>query len=217
MARSPSERPPAERQAQIHGYAKTVRWMKILLPLASLILIATIFLIDRDSADSLFSAEELARLGAGMQLEEPRFTGATEAGEPFLVSARRALPDGPVPDMIELIEPMGQITLEDGTLLEGRAARGQISRKAQEMTFSDNVILTTSEGHRVQTNRLLLDIERRQAHAPGQIAGFGPQGSIEAGAMRILRADADDPDNPNDMVILFEKGVRVVFIPEESR
>lgn len=207
----------AQLQASVAGYTRIVRWMKVLLPLGALLLIGAIFLIDRRGEESLFSPEELARLGAGMQLEEPRFAGATDAGEPFVVSAARALPDGPVPDIIQLEAPEGRITFADDLVLEGTARTGLLSRDEMELTLTGSVVLRTSDGYRGQTEKLILDIDRRVASAPGRVTGFGPVGSIEAGAMRALRADADAAQDANAMVILFEKGVRVVFIPPEAR
>lgn len=207
----------SELQASVTGYSRIVRWMKVLLPVAAIVLVAAIFLIDRGSEESLFSPEEIARLGAGMQLENPKFSGVTEGGEPFVVTARRALPDGPVPDLIELEAPEGQITLGENRVLDGRSDAGVISRAKQELTLTGSVVLHTSDGYRAQTERLIFDIEDHSAYVPVPISGFGPNGSIEAGSMRVLRDESDDPERSNAMVILFEKGVRVVFIQSEAR
>ncbi|MEM0943264.1 MAG: LPS export ABC transporter periplasmic protein LptC [Pseudomonadota bacterium] len=203
-------------QASVAGYTRLVRWAKVALPLIALGMIGAIFLIGRGGQESLFTPEELARLGAGMQLENPRFAGATEDGEPFVIRARRALPDGPVPDMIELEAPSGELTARDGVVLEGRADGGRMSRAREELELSGAVVITTSDGYRAETDRLVIDLENRAAASPGEVRATGPEGSLVAGSMEARRVNGE-AGAPGRSWIRFENGVRVVFIPEEAR
>ncbi|MEM7508468.1 MAG: LPS export ABC transporter periplasmic protein LptC [Pseudomonadota bacterium] len=208
----------AELHSSVAGYSRIVRWMKILLPLAAVFLIGAIFLFDRHSGEEpLFSPEDLATLGAGMQLENPRFAGVTEQGEPFVVTARSAVPDGPVPDMIELVEPAGEFTLSEDLTVKGRSTTGLMSRDDRKLTLNGRIVINTSEGHRAETEELIIDMEKETAFAPGTITAFGPEGSLTAGTMRAARRVLPDQDGKTETVILFENGVRVVFIPAEAR
>ncbi|MEM9371461.1 MAG: hypothetical protein AAGA26_09920, partial [Pseudomonadota bacterium] len=153
-------------QTAVEGYSRSIKWLKVLLPLAALVLISAVFLIDRWDDESLFSSEELAALGAGMQLENPRFTGTTEAGNPFVLTARRANPDGPSPEIITLDEPRGEMDLRDGRILKGRSKDGVMKRSADELTLTGNVVITTSDGYRADMEKLVIDIDRKSAIAP---------------------------------------------------
>ena len=197
------------------GYSRLVRWMKILLPLGALGTIGAIFVVGQRLTDtaSLLTAEEMATLGAGLRLETPRFSGRTDSGEPYVLRAAWALPDSAMPTEIELERPEGEIETEDGRRIEARADSGVMNRRRNDLMLRGDVVLTTSDGYRVETARLALDLERRGATAPGPIAAEGPAGSLEAGRMRLDHGD----DGEAPARILFEERVRVVFIPRASR
>ncbi len=201
----------AERAA-VDRYTRRVRWMKRLLPVAAAALVGAIFVAGRGPEEpvGLLSAEEMARLSAGLRLDNPRIAGRTDGGEPYFLAARTAAPDGPVPDRIALDAPAGEITLSDGRLLEGRAESGLLLREAGRMTFEGSVVIESSDGYRFRSERLEVLLKSREAESPGPVAGDGPRGSIEAGRMEVL----SDPAAAGASRILFHDGVRVVFIPE---
>ena len=105
---------PRPDRRRIAGYTGMVRWLKILLPVAALLMVGAIFLVGRglDEGESLLSPEELATLGAGLKLDSPRFSGRTAAGEAYVVRAEWALPDSAMPETVELHRPEGEIDLD---------------------------------------------------------------------------------------------------------
>ena len=202
------------RQRSVRRYTQLVRWMKVLLPVAALALVALIFLQGRErgSVEDLLSAEELARLGAGLRLEEPRFAGVTDGGEPFVVTADWALPDSAMPDRIDLEKPRGEISLSDGRTIVAEARTGQLLRPEETLALSGDVVIERSDGYRVTTEALTIDFGAKTAHAPGAVSGRGPDGEIDAGS---FRADARD-SGLSEAHIWFENRVRVLFIPSEG-
>ena len=207
--------PRGARQAALSRYSRRVRWMKVVLPVGALLLIGAIFLAGRSGEPpaGLLSAEEIATLSAGLRLESPRFAGRMETGEPFILRAAAAEPEGAAPDVIHLEAPDGEITLSDGRLLTARSETGVMRREAERLRLDGAVTIETSDGYRFESERLLLDLAERRARSPVPVRGTGPPGSIEAGRMRVL----DGGKGASEARILFEGGVRVVFIPRESR
>ena len=120
----------ARRAAEIRQYSAVVRWMKVVLPIGALVLIGLIFVQgdDRGAVIDMQSAADAAILGAGLTLENPRFAGTTEGGQPFIVTAKSALPDGAVPNRIELDQPSGEVRLGDGMILTVTATSGEMFR-----------------------------------------------------------------------------------------
>jgi len=210
---TPEER--AERTGRrVRRYSRLVALMKVALPLGALALVAAIFLSARDRGEltDIFTAEELAQLGAGLRLDNPRFAGVTPKGESYVVRADWALPDSAMPRLIALERPRGEIELEDGRTVAVAAAEGELDRRRKSATLDGGVTVETSDGYRVETGRVELDFEARSARAPGSVSLDGPRGSIEAGAMRAESGE----DGLADGQIWFENGVRVVFIPAEG-
>lgn len=198
-------------QRRVRHYSRLVLWMKVLLPLAALALIGAIFLSARDKGElsDLFSAEELATLGAGLKLDNPRFAGVTSKGESFSVQAEWALPDSALPKIIDLEKPSGNIEMADGRRLTANAATGRMLREQKILVLQGSVAVDSSDGYHLTTDRLEFDLDGKTAVAPGPVAGTGPRGHIEAGS---LRAEAG-PDGGGGGKIWFENRVRLVFSP----
>ena len=199
---------------RVRRYSRLVTWMKVALPLAALALIAAIFFSARDRGElsDMFTAEELARLGAGLRLDNPRFAGVTEKGEPFVVRADWALPESAMARVVELENPRGEIELTDGRTLDVSAATGRLDRRRETATLAGGVTLETSDGWRIETGEVHVNFEARTARAPGPVMLEGPRGSVEAGGMRA----ASGADGIADGQIWFENRVRLVFIPRDT-
>lgn len=200
---------------EISGHSRRVRRMKILLPVVAVALIATLFAVGRDQAErsSLLSPQEIAALGAGLTLENPRFAGHTEDGLPYVISADTAQPEGAVPNRIQLTRPTGELTLENGVVVTGEAVAGTLMRKADKLHLFGGTVFETSDGYRFETRRVVLDFGERTVKTRHPVHGTGPAGSIEAGRMEIV----EEPDGTGDRRIFFNDEVRVIFIPKGSR
>ncbi|GIX15781.1 MAG: hypothetical protein KatS3mg118_3740 [Paracoccaceae bacterium] len=195
-------------------YSRAVRFLRVALPLAALALMSTIFLFTRDgpAPGIRFSARDFAALQQGLRLSLPRFSGTTEAGEPFVVSADWALPDAPDPAEIRLHAIRATITLADGREVALTAADGLLMPRAQTVELTGGVEVTTTDGYRAETDRASADLRRRILIAPGPVTAEGPLGRIEAGRLSVLRPDPrKDPDA--EELIVFEDRVRLVYRP----
>lgn len=199
---------------RVRRYSRLVALMKVALPLGALALVAAIFLSARDRGEltDLFTPEELARLGAGLRLENPRFAGVTATGEAYVVRADWALPDAAMPRVVTLERPRGEIQLGDGRTIAVTAAQGELDRRQKSALLEGDVTAETSDGYRVETARIEVDFDARTAQAPGPVTARGPRGSIEAGSMRAEGGPGDLADGQ----IWFENRVRVVFIPAQG-
>lgn len=201
---------------RVARYSRWVRWMKVLLPLGAVALIAAMFLIPRGRTDEGLTAAQIAALGAGLKLDNPRFTGATDDGEPYEVAAEWALPDGAVPDLIELHRPMGMIETIDHGEVTARADSGLFRREAETLELTGRVVIVTADGYRFETEAAEFDLGAGAMSAPGEVALSGPLGSIDAGSLRA--ADLGGADGSAGAArIWFENRVRVLIIPESER
>ena len=201
----------ARRAAEIRQYSAVVRWMKVVLPIGALVLIGLIFVQgdDRGAVIDMQSAADAAILGAGLTLENPRFAGTTEDGQPFIVTAKSALPDGAVPNRIELDQPSGEVRLGDGMILTVTATSGEMFRKDELLHLNGDVTLVTSNGYRAETETVELDIAAKSAVVPHRVHAVGPRGGISADRMEVSQATGAK----RLLNALFEGNVKVVFQP----
>lgn len=190
-------------------YTQRVRNLKIALPLIAIGTLALIFLIPREQVGEGLglSPEDRAALGDGLRLVSPRFTGATEKGEPFALRAEWALPDGPSPERIDLGGIDGVIDFTDGRRVTLTAPEGQMRPRAKGLSLSGGIAIDSSDGYSVRTERAEMDGKANTLVADSPVEAWGPKGRLDAGSMRATR------DEQGEDVVRFDGGVRVVFRP----
>lgn len=186
-----------------------VGWAKVLLPLGAVLLIVAIFWASRDRGDvtDLFTPEELARLGAGLELEKPRLAGVTSNDQPYEFTASVAMPDGPMAERISFDAPAGRLETTKREIAAA-AGSGVLDRGAERLQLADGVSIRTSDGWEGRTDRMEIELDTRTARGSGAVRATGPSGSLEAGSFRAR--ETGDGDGPT---IWFENGVRVLFTP----
>lgn len=203
----------SRRDAEVRGYSRYVRLMKIALPIVAILLIVLIFLSGRERGGvvDLRTAADGSALAVGLQLENPRFAGMTKRGEPYVLTALTAVPDGAMPNLIDLDQPTGEITLSDQRKLTVTSRAGQMYRTDERLDLEGNVVLQTSDGYRVETDRVEMDMGQKTAVAPGALRATGPRGSIRANKVRVDQTGEDD----GSATIWFDGDVKVLFRPKQ--
>ena len=188
--------------------------MKIVLPVGAVVLIGAIFLTgeDRNAVVDAETAADVAMLGAGLKLDNPRFAGVTDDGDPFVVTADWALPDGAMPDRIELEKPKGEVRLGNGLTVNVVASSGQMHRKDDELHLMGEVELVSSDGYVARTERVELDLAQKSATVPQEVQAEGPRGNIRADKMRMQAAAPET----RDVIVFFEGNVRMQILPKQN-
>lgn len=203
--RAEAPRPPREpRTDAVRGYSATVRFLRIGLPLAALAVLVGVFLSGRSgpqsSTELIFRTGQFAALQTGLRLTNPRFTGATSAGEPFLIRADWAEPDGPDPELVDLNAVSGEIVLADGRKATLNASEGELAPKGQTVLLTGGVSMATSDGYTMTTETMRANARERLMVSDGAVQIRGPMGELSAGRLRIEEDDGGG-------VIWFEEGV----------
>jgi lipopolysaccharide export system protein LptC len=186
---------------------RAARFLKVALPLAGAGIVVTIFAFPRGEFSGGVGFDGLSgSFGEGLRLANPRFSGAAADGRPFTLRADWALPDGPDPERVGLGPVSGEFRLDDARSVGVVAGGGEFRPKAETLTLEGGVTVTTSDGWRLTATRADVDVAGGALTAAGPVAGAGPGGSIEAGAMRAARRAEGD-------YIWFEGGVTVRIDP----
>lgn len=164
------------------------KWLRFVLPLAALGLMAFVFTSSRPEVGGFelpIVDGELLALSAGMRVTNPQFSGATSAGEPFLIRAELAEPDSPDPDEIALTRIVGSITTEEGAKIGLTSETGLLEPKINAVRLSDGVRIVTDDGYVFETATLLGDAESRVVWSETPVRGYGPAGEITAERLEI--------------------------------
>lgn len=186
-------------------------WLRILLPLAALAILSTLFLWSgRDAPASLpFSEKELdERLNDG-QITSPSLAGATEDGDLITLSATSARPDPKKSERLQMTHVTAQIDFTGGSSVSYSAQTGAVDQGRDMATLSGNVVITSTTGYRITTEELIIGLADRHAETPGPIKATGPAGTFSAGTM-LLTKDA----KTGNAHLVFTNGVELVYEPK---
>ncbi|TDE37057.1 hypothetical protein [Antarcticimicrobium sediminis] len=193
-------------------YSRFVAYLKVILPLAALALLSTLFLLSRGSDPEVtlpFARKDIEERVRAQQITAPFFSGTTADGDEITVSARLARPFGSG-GLAEAEELHARMKMAQGGLIVLRSNSGAVDPATDAAQFIGGVEITTSTGFVVRTERLDATIGTFRASTPGEVRALGPVGDLTAGQMEI---GAKNPGEPMHMV--FKNGVKLIYDPQK--
>ncbi len=184
--------------------------MKVLLPLAALVLLSTLFLIARSPSRVVeIPFAEIEEIAREQRVGAPRFSGTAKNGAAIAISADTIRPMVDVPDRFAIEEPRAEIDLPKGVRIEIRAGTGEIDSAARTARLDGLARLSTSDGYEMETAGLLADLDAGRVTSLGPLEVHAPFGELVAQQMEVTT----DPNGANPRT-LFSGGVRLLYRPE---
>lgn len=194
-----------------NAHSRMVAWLKILLPLAALAILSTVFLVARtiDPAQDLpFANVDVAELAREQRIGGPTFSGMTADGAALTISAATVRPNLGETDTASASEIEAEILLPIGTTITLHALDGVIDAATKTAELGGGVEITTSTGYRIQTDRLAALLDTTQLESGGAISASGPLGTITAGRM-LISQDAETAT----YLLVFKDRVKLIYTP----
>ena len=194
------------------GYSRLVALLKVLLPLAALALLSTLFLLSRGvdpDATIPFAKTEIQDRLRERQITAPFFSGVTEKGEEILVTATAARP-GIFSGNASADNLSGRITLVGGTLVFLSALKGTIEADKNRVSFQGTVDMETSQGFQMTSETLHSALDIVAIESPGLVKGTSPIGTFTAGMMLLTQGS-----ETKDAVLQFKNGVKLIYDPKQ--
>jgi lipopolysaccharide export system protein LptC len=186
---------------------------KVVLPLAALAILATVFLLSRgeDLAVTIpFAEEDIAERMRDQQVTAPFFSGTTPKGDEIMVTADLVRPGG-ASNPAEALNLSARITMVEGGQFMLRSETGTFDIAEDMARFSGNVQIETSTGYVLETQLLNTALSGVSGDSPGTVTGTGPIGTITAGQLQF---GAKNPNGPVHM--LFKNGVKLIYDPKQT-
>ncbi len=203
---------------EIGLYSRIVQWAKIALPILALGLFSSVFLITQDDVFEgtgiVFSEADLSALGDGIQIKSPRFTGVTETGDKFLLTAHTANPDATKPSRVDLKEIAATLDLTSGESVDLTAGQGALLMSDQLLNLMNGITIVTSEGFRGKMSIAQADLRKGEVTSDAPVEITGPMGQITAGGLKFETVFAETGNSVQTHLLRFKKQVRVIFHPE---
>lgn len=193
-------------------HSKFVALVRIVLPLAALALLSTLFLFS-DKVDPtqarLYSEVDVDALANEPRVNKPEYSGMTRDGSELTVRAEVARPDlgggnGTTADHL-----IAKLEAPSGTVTDLSALSGRIDPVSDRMELRDKVAMQTSQGYRMNSDYVEMATDQSWLTSPGPVQGEAPFGTLEAGSMEMVRDDKGDHD------LVFNGGVKLIYQPQE--
>ncbi|MCC7305310.1 MAG: LPS export ABC transporter periplasmic protein LptC [Alphaproteobacteria bacterium] len=167
-------------------YSRFVRWMRLLLPLVALAIVAVVFTWSESPREYLPPpGEKMPQQTVGKnELLNPRFESTDSEGQPFTVTAKRAVQGEKNEKLVILEEPVGGLELKDKHKVEIRAHEGAFEQESRRLVLRGEVRLTHDLGYDFVTPELHLDIGQGTAWSDKDVTGGGPDGTLAAKGLK---------------------------------
>lgn len=203
-------------------YSRFIGWSKILLPLAALALLSTLFLFARKTSGELtIPYAEIEEIARDPRISEPAFSGVADDGSVIAVHARTIRPDPDRSDSFFVDDLQMDITATDGAVFTVTSGEGYLNGPEQVIGLSGLSRVTSSSGFALESQGLVADLAAGTLVSVGPIAIMAPFGEMTAGGVEISTLPDQtalvpidlDPDGltQSGSRMVFNNGVRLLY------
>jgi lipopolysaccharide export system protein LptC len=176
--------PTATRIARRRILINLTKW---LLPLAAMVLLATIALwpeLDRATAKARLAMGHISGEVEGGRLIDARYNGLDEKGRPYTLTAATARQLDP--ERVGLTLPKGDITLENGTWLMLNSKSGTFVQHLSQLDLQNDVTLYRDDGTTLHTEAASIDLKAGAAAGADPVHAEGPFGVLDAQGFAVM-------------------------------
>lgn len=199
---------------QSDRYSQLVGWLKVLLPLMALALLSTLFLLSRNidpEAVIPFADKEIQDRLRDQQVTGPVYQSVTADGDELAFSAEKLTTPKEQTGANDAEDVEVTMNLASGATVTLRATRGRFDIGTDQADLQQDVVITTSTGYRLLSDRLITQLSTVEVKSPGPVAGDGPLGTLDAGAMQLNAGAGDTPAQ-----LVFTNGVKLIYTPKQD-
>jgi len=193
-------------------HSRLVFWLKIILPLAALALLATLFLFGRPISpeDAIpYATTDITDRIKDPRVTSPVFAGMTSDGAALTITAAEARPGaagsgsaGDARAMSALME------MPDGSTAQVTAPLVQMQSATQRAILTGGVSIVTSTGYHVMTPGLSVATLQTDLSSLGPVDAEGPPGKLQAQEMHLGLGPS------GGYVLKFTGAVTLVYLPK---
>lgn len=190
-----------------NAYSRFVNWAKVLLPLAAIMLLSTLFLFSqgRGNIDEIPYAE-IEEIVREQRLSNPSFAGVSEDGAEFIVQADVARPDAEVAGKMTVEKILIHLNSVTGQSVVVSGGFAEVDMRNQTVILDRLARIETNTGYKMETTGLIATLDKGHVVSTAPIEIRAPFGELTAGQMTVQTA-------PEGAQIVFNQGVRLLYQP----
>jgi lipopolysaccharide export system protein LptC len=145
--------------------------------------------------------------GTKIMMQQPRIAGFTRDNHRYDLTAQVAGQDLKNPDMVELQGIHATMEMQDDASVNLTAKNGLYNNKTELLTLSNNVVVTSTNGHEALLSEAVLDTRAGKIISESPVYVKTPTATINANRMEVT--DGGD-------LMRFERGVTVMLMPDSE-
>jgi lipopolysaccharide export system protein LptC len=194
-------------------HSRRVRFLRLAIPVA----IVAVLVIATVVTSLLNPLRMLAKLpvdigsvvvsGTKIMMQQPRVAGFTKDNRRYDLTAQAAGQDLTKPDLVELQGIHATMETQDSGQFDTTARTGLYNTKTEQLTVSDNIVVTSGNGYRALLSEAVLDV--KAGHIVSEKAVEVTTATMSINANRLEVIEGGD-------LMRFERGVTVVLVPESA-
>jgi lipopolysaccharide export system protein LptC len=160
---------------------------KFILPVIGLALLATIALwpeLDRANNAARIALRQLAGQVEGGEVIDAHYHGVDDQGRPYTLTAAVATQEGT--EKIKLTQPIGDMTLQNGTWLSMKSKLGVFIQHTNLLDLWQDVVLYRDDGTTLYTQSMSMDLKSGAAASAQPVHAEGPFGVLDAQGFALV-------------------------------
>lgn len=191
-------------------YTKFVTRMRRVTALSAFAVIFAVlgfFFVARAPRQLQLSYDKLGTLENDLTMVKPRLTGVDAKGNPFVITARKAVQDAKNPKRATLQTIEADLTTPQGWL-NARATHGHVDMAANWLTLDSGLDVFIDTGYALHTEKADVDLKHSIVAGDREVNVQGPLGTMRANSFRYDHATGS---------LVLAGSVRTVLDPKSMR
>jgi lipopolysaccharide export system protein LptC len=165
--------------------------MKRALPIAALVLLAAVAVYafqPRQQDRVAMTFERVGEVANDLAMIKPRLSGKDAEGNPFVVTADRAIQQGRNSRKAKLVNVDADMTLDKQSWLNATAASGLFDADARTLELDGGISVYSDNGYELHTKSAHFDLKKGLVHGEHKVTGQGPMGTMSADTFQVEKA-----------------------------
>ena len=129
--------------------------------------------------------ERVNEVANDLAMIKPRLTGSDAKGNPFVVTADRAIQQGRNSRRAKLENVDADMSLDKNRWLNATAATGLFDADAKTLVLNGGIALFSDNGYELHTKSAYFDLKRGLVRGEQKVTGQGPMGTLSADTFEV--------------------------------
>lgn len=188
-----------------------VQFMKFILPLIALGTIAVVIAwpqLSRKHHMLPLTFSNVDSANAALVMNNPRYRGTDANGQPYIVTADRAVQDPQDDKQVTLDRVQADLTMHNGEWWSLTADTGLYQGNAQLLDLFGNIAVFGDKGYEMHGHSAEINLATKVVSSDEKVWGHSALGKINANGMRIY---------DKGQRVVFINGVKTTIFPREQR